>query len=69
MMQEILLWAIVAVPAVSIFVMALAGLDQNHHTRDYLQGNASPEHRDSEEPHDDSSPAVESRGLTQGHLH
>jgi hypothetical protein len=36
MAQEIFLWALVAGPVVCALVMALAGLDNDHHTRDYL---------------------------------
>ena len=56
MTQEILLWALVAGLLVFTWVMAVVGLDDDHHTRYDLQGNASPEHRDREEPHDNSPP-------------
>jgi hypothetical protein len=54
MTQEIFLWALVAGLVIFIGVMALVGLDDDQHTRDYLPGSAAPEHRDREEPHDDS---------------
>ena len=54
MTQEIFLWALVAGLVVFTWVMPLAGYDDDHHTRDYLQGSDSPEHRDREKPHDDS---------------
>ena len=54
MTLEIFLWAVVAGLVVFAWVSALTGLDDDHHTRDYLQGSASPEYRDREAPHDDS---------------
>jgi len=54
MTLEIFLWALVAGLVVFTWVLALAGLGDDHPTRDYLQGSHSPEHRDREEPHDDS---------------
>ncbi len=46
MTQEIFLWALVAGLVIFTGVMALVGLDDDQHTRDYLPGSASPEHRD-----------------------
>ncbi|HEV8325839.1 MAG TPA: hypothetical protein VGQ08_00020 [Nitrospiraceae bacterium] len=54
MTQEIFLWALVAGLVVFTWVMAHAGFGDDHHTRDYQHGSASPEHCDREEPHDDS---------------
>ena len=54
MTQEIFWWAMVAGLVIFTGVMVLASLDDDQHTRDDLQGSASPEHRDREKPHDDS---------------
>lgn len=54
MTLEIFLWVLVAGLVVFTSVLTRAGLGDDRPTRDYPQGNHSPEHRDREEPHDDS---------------
>jgi len=54
MTQEIFWWALIAGLVGFLWMMVRAGLDDDHHTSDYLHGSAPPEHCDREEPHDDS---------------
>jgi hypothetical protein len=58
MTQEIFLWALIAGLVGFVWVMVLAGLDDDHDTQDThdnRQGSASQEPHDGEKAHEDSS--------------